>query len=84
MLSRNREYLADSSAVELTRNPDGLINALLKISQDNEPLEVANKSTANLYICNPFKGKDATVFLNRLFATHPPIEDRINALKNIH
>jgi heat shock protein HtpX len=84
MLSRNREYLADSSAVELTRNPDGLINALLKISQDNEPLEVANKSTANLYICNPFKGEDATEFLNKIFATHPPIEDRINALRNIH
>ena len=84
MLSRNREYLADSSAVELTRNPDGLINALLKISQDNEPLEVANKSTANLYICNPFKGEDATSFLNKIFATHPPIEDRINALRNIH
>ena len=84
MLSRNREYLADSSAVELTRNPEGLINALLKISEDDEPLEVANKSTANLYICNPFKGKDATEFLNKLFATHPPIEDRINALRNIH
>lgn len=84
MLSRNREYLADSTAVELTRNPEGLINALLKISEDQEPLEVANKSTANLYICNPFKGKDAQVFLNKLFATHPPIEDRINALRNIH
>lgn len=84
MLSRNREYLADSSAVELTRNPDGLINALLKISEDPDPLEVANKSTANLYICNPFKGKDSQSFLNKLFATHPPIEDRINALKNIH
>ena len=83
MLSRNREYLADSSAVELTRNPEGLINALLKISQDEEPLEVANKSTANLYICNPFKGKDAASFMNKLFATHPPIEDRINALRNI-
>lgn len=84
MLSRNREYLADSTAVELTRNPEGLINALLKISADEEPLEVANKSTANLYICNPFKGKDATAFLNKLFATHPPVEDRINALRNIH
>jgi len=84
MLSRNREYLADSTAVELTRNPQGLIDALIKISNDQEPLEVANKSTANLYICNPFKGKDAEAFLNKLFATHPPIEDRINALKNIH
>lgn len=84
MLSRNREYLADSSAVELTRNPQGLIDALIKISGDQEPLEVANKSTANLYICNPFKGQDAQSFLNKLFATHPPIEERINALRNIH
>lgn len=84
MLSRNREYLADSTAIELTRNPQGLIDALIKISGDQEPLEVANKSTANLYICNPFKGKDAESFLNKLFATHPPIEDRINALRNIH
>ncbi len=83
-LSRNREYLADSSAVELTRNPQGLIDALTKISSDPEPLESANRSTASLYICNPFKGKDAKKFINKLFSTHPPIEDRINALKNIH
>jgi heat shock protein HtpX len=79
-LSRNREFLADSSAIELTRNPEGLINALLKISNDQEPLEVANKSTAPLYICNPLKGKD----FKKMFSTHPPIEERIAALKNIN
>lgn len=82
-LSRKREYLADSSAVELTRNPQGLINALLKISGDPEPLEVANKSTASMYICNPLKGKDGESFLAKLYMTHPPIEDRVEALRNI-
>lgn len=82
-LSRRREYLADSSAIELTRNPQGLIDALTKISSDPEPLEVANKTTENLYICSPFKGEDAEKFTNKIFSTHPPIEDRINALRNI-
>lgn len=82
-LSRKREYLADSSAIELTRNPEGLINALLKISSDTEPLEVANKSTASMYICNPLKGKDSKGFWARLYMTHPPIEDRVEALRNI-
>ena len=57
LIPRKREYLADSSAIELTRNPDGLIDALIKISNDNEPIETANKSTAHLYIVNPFKEK---------------------------
>ena len=82
-LSRKREYLADSSAIELTRNPQGLINALLKISGDPEPLEVANKSTASMYICNPLKGKDSKGFLAKLYMTHPPIEDRVEALRHI-
>lgn len=80
-LSRNREYLADSSAVELTRNPEGLINALRKISSDPDPLEQANKSTECLYISNPLKKEGLT---KKLFSTHPPIEDRIEALKNWH
>lgn len=82
-LSRKREFLADSSAIELTRNPQGLIDALLKISDDEEPLEVANKSTASMYICNPLKGKESNGFWAKLYMTHPPIEDRIEALKNI-
>lgn len=79
-LSRRREFLADSSAVELTRNPQGLINALKKISSDPDPLEQANKSTASLYISNPLNGKG----LSKLYSTHPPIEDRIKALENIY
>lgn len=79
-LSRRREFLADSSAVELTRNPEGLINALKKISSDPDPLEQANRSTAGLYFSNPLKKG----FINKLYSTHPPIEDRIKALENIH
>lgn len=83
-LSRNREYLADATAIEFTRNPQGLIDALTKISQDREPLEEANKATANLYIVNPLKGEEAASWLEKLYSTHPPIEERIAALKNIH
>jgi heat shock protein HtpX len=78
-ISRKREYLADASAVEITRNPDGLINALTKISSDKEPLNAAQKSTAHMYISNPFKKKR-----NSLWSTHPPVEKRIEALRNIH
>ena len=80
-LSRNREYLADSSAIELTRNPQGLINALKKISSDEDPLEQANKSTECLYISSPIKKEG---FSKKLFSTHPPIKDRIKALENWH
>ena len=80
LISRKREYLADASAVELTRNPDGLINALIKISSDSEPIESANKSTAHLYIVNPFKEKRNK---DNLMSTHPSLENRINALRNI-
>lgn len=78
-LSRNREFLADSSAIELTRNPQGLIDALIKISSDSTTLQNVANGTENLYICSPFKGSKAT----SLFSTHPPIEARIDALKNI-
>ena len=77
-ISRKREYLADASAVEITRNPDGLISALKTISEDPLPTQSANKSTAHLYMVNPFKqNKDS------LMSTHPTIENRIEALKNI-
>lgn len=78
-ISRKREYLADSSAVEITRNPEGLKSALIKLTNDTEPLEAANKSTAHMYIVNPFKGKD----MSELFSTHPPLEKRIERLQNI-
>ncbi|TSC86736.1 MAG: Protease HtpX [Microgenomates group bacterium Gr01-1014_7] len=82
-VSRRRELLADASGVLLTRYPEGLANALLKISKDKEPLEVANRGTAHLYIVNPLKGKEAKAFMANLFNTHPPIESRIKALQQM-
>ena len=78
-LSRQREYLADSSGALLCRNPDALADALEKISADPEPLEAANKATAHLYIENPLKEHES--FLNNLFTTHPPVEERIKILR---
>lgn len=78
-ISRKREFLADASAVEITRNPDGLISALQKISGDPDILEVANKSTAHMYISNPLKEKKSD-----LWSTHPAVEKRIEALRNIN
>ena len=78
-ISRRREYFADASAVKLTRQPQGLINALIKISQDNTVLDTASTATASLYITNPFKDNK----IASLFSTHPPIEDRIKALQQM-
>jgi heat shock protein HtpX len=78
-ISRQREYLADSSGALLTRYPEGLARALEKISADKDPLEAANKATAHLYIVNPLIEHKS--LLNSLFATHPPIEDRIRILR---
>ena len=82
-ISRRREFLADASGVLLTRYPEGLASALQKISADKEPLEVANRGTAHLYIVNPLKGKDATRFMVGLFNTHPPVEARVKALREM-
>ena len=78
-VSRQREYLADASGALLTRYPPGLASALRKIAADAEPLEVANKATASLYIANPLK--DRPRFLDSLFDTHPPIAERIKRLE---
>lgn len=80
-ISRKREFLADASGALLTRYPEGLASALKKISADQEPLEVANKATAHLYIVNPLKGKSAKNWLAKLFTTHPPVEERMKALR---
>ena len=80
-VSRKREFLADASGALITRNPDSLADALIKISRDQEPLEVANRATESLYIVNPFKGKQLKVAFANLFNTHPPIEDRVRALR---
>jgi heat shock protein HtpX len=80
-ISRQREYLADASAVRLTRNPKGLADALQKISGDREVLEVANRATAHLYIANPVKGFEKRA--KGLFSTHPPIGERIQILRSM-
>jgi heat shock protein HtpX len=78
-VSRQREYLADASSVELTRNPTGLERALVTISSDREVLEVANRATQHMYFVNPIKKFEARA--SGLMATHPPIIDRINRLR---
>lgn len=93
-ISRKREFLADASGALLTRHPDGLAEALVKISQDKEPLEAANKATAHLYIVNPFKldaaghkaggperSRGAIGWFANLFNTHPPIQERVRKLQ---
>ena len=83
-ISRKREYLADASGTLITRNPDSLADALLKLSKDTEPLEAANKATAHLYIVNPLKNrKDAIGWFAGLFNTHPPIEERVKKLRTM-
>src|SRR5512138_3092320 len=82
-VSRKREFLADASGAMLTRYPAGLASALRKISADTEPLEAANKATAHLYIVNPLKNIKGGGGINRLFSTHPPIEERIAALEKM-
>jgi heat shock protein HtpX len=80
-VNRQREYLADASSVELTRNPHGLEGALEKIAEDQEVLEVANRATQHLYFTNPIKKFEARS--SGLMATHPPIIDRINRLRQL-
>lgn len=78
-VSRNREYLADASAVDLTRDPQGLINALTKISSDPEGMKHVKKATASMYIASPFG--DGRRKVSGWLATHPPIEKRIERLR---
>jgi heat shock protein HtpX len=82
-ISRRREFLADSSGAVITRNPDGLATALAKISSDNNTLKHANNATAHLYIINPFKGEKAKSWFTGLFSTHPPMQERIEALRRM-
>jgi heat shock protein HtpX len=79
-VSRQREYLADASSVELTRNPHGLESALAKLAMDGESLHSANGATQHLYIVNPLKKLGGG---SALFSTHPPIVDRINRLRQL-
>lgn len=83
-ISRKREFLADASGSLLTRYPEGLARALEKISSDPNPLKIANDATCHLFIANPFKGKENKSWLHKLFMTHPPVEDRIKALREMN
>jgi len=80
-VNRQREYLADASSVELTRNPYGIERALAKISEDQEVLEVANRATQHMYFTNPIKKFEQRA--SGLFSTHPPTLDRINRLRQL-
>ncbi|MFH1396885.1 MAG: M48 family metallopeptidase [archaeon] len=81
-ISRKREYMADANGAIMTRYPPGLASALRKISKDPDPLvDKANKSTAHLFISTPFRKQQG--FVNRLFATHPPINERIKRLESM-
>jgi heat shock protein HtpX len=84
-ISRKREFLADASSVEMTRNPEGLISALKKLGEKSEPMKTANKATAHMYIVNPLTKKDKKEEKKAsLFSTHPSIDDRIERLENIN
>jgi heat shock protein HtpX len=80
-VNRQREYLADASSIQLTRNPYGLERALAKISSDKEVLEVANRATQHMYFTNPIKKFEERS--SGLFSTHPAALDRINRLREL-
>jgi heat shock protein HtpX len=80
-VSRQREYLADASSVQLTRNPYGLERALAKIGSDQEVLEVANRATQHLYIVNPIKTFEKRS--SSMWDTHPPLAERIEVLESL-
>ncbi|MCD6569069.1 M48 family metalloprotease [bacterium] len=82
-ISRKREFLADATGALLTRYPKGLARALEKISQYPYSMKNANTATAHLFIVNPFRGKERKSWLTRLFMTHPPVEERIKALRQM-
>jgi heat shock protein HtpX len=84
-ISRKREFLADATGALMTRYPEGLASALRKISSNAQPLAKANHATAHLFISDPFKerdeqGHEKVGFFHKLFLTHPPVEERVNAL----
>jgi len=82
-ISRKREFLADASGALLTRYPEGLARALEKISGDYSPMRVASNSTAHLFIASPFRGEKSQNWFGKLFMTHPPIEERVVALRGL-
>ena len=83
-ISRKRELLADATGALLTRYPEGLARALEKIAADPSPMRSANDATAHLYVASPFRGKEQTSWLHKLFMTHPPLQERVAALRGLH
>jgi len=81
-ISRKREFLADADGALLTRYPEGLASALKKIDDDVTPMRVANNATAHLYIDSPFNLRQHNNWFVKLFSTHPPIEERVKALRD--
>lgn len=82
-ISRKREFLADASGALLTRYPEGLARALEKISRDPHQLRSASDATAHLYIASPFRGKEVSLWIHKLFMTHPPVQERVSALRGM-
>ena len=82
-ISRKREFLADASGALLTRYPEGLASALEKISADGSQLRKANSSNAHLFISSPLRGKESKSWFNKLFMTHPPVEERVANLRGM-
>ena len=80
-ISRKREFLADASGALLTRYPEGLASALEKINSYDKPMKKANNATAHLFISNPFGARGAKKGISKIFMTHPPIEERLKALR---
>jgi len=80
-ISRKRELLADATGVLLTRYPEGLARALEKIDSDPHQLRSANDATSHLYIANPFRGKEQKSWIHKLFMSHPPVQERVAALR---
>ncbi|MEK7133513.1 MAG: M48 family metallopeptidase [Patescibacteria group bacterium] len=83
-VSRKREFLADASGALLTRYPDALASALQKISSYEAPMQRANHATAHLFISNPFGAHEAGKFIAKMFSTHPPVEERVAALRGLN
>ena len=85
-ISRKREYLADATGALLTRYPEGLASALQKISANHQPLQRVSHATAHLFIADPYSDSDEMTMgkrINNLFATHPPVESRIQLLREM-
>ena len=80
-ISRKQEFKADANGALLTRDPEALASALIKISSDRTPLNKMNNATAHLYVSSPYKKK--TEWYEKLFMTHPPVEERVNALRQL-